>query len=364
MHQRGVQTRLFSPIGSKVPNTMPTIVPKSKAPGVDFCGVNEYYYIVRSDLGCYMRSTNFNEGKDLNVYSLHPSCQGGEHYLAHQDDLFYIIKGGAYRRVSNMNTDTAAVVYNLHPNCQGGDHYLSAFGSFYIVFQSKGVYRKVTNMNTDSDAVEYSLHPSCRDGLYYWGVKGYYYFVKPHDEWGIQYYRTTNFHENVDAVTYSFHPDVVNFLPGGLAITQGSAFGTWEAIKTISNDSNTPITWNKKITRKVGYAKEKMSSIEHNWSVSISASYQSGALTEAIAKYQFSLTTQYGGKSINTEKENWSEATDVEESVNLTLQPKEKIYIWQYQLGLGKKSVLFCRDMKFNDNPNPPTEVPLPPSNQ
>lgn len=231
---------------------MPAIVPKSKAPGVDFCGVDEYYYIVRSDLGCYMRSTNFNEGKDLNVYSLHPFCQGREHYLAHEADLFFIIKGETYRRVSSMNTDTDAVVHNLHPNCQGGDHYLSAFGYFYIVFQSKGVYRRVTCLNTDSDAVEYSLHPSCRDGLYYWGIKGHYYFVKPHDQWGIQYYQTTNFNAIEDDETYSFHPDVLNFLPGGLAITQGSAFGTWEAIKTISNDSNTPITWNKKITRKGG----------------------------------------------------------------------------------------------------------------
>ncbi|XP_075773436.1 uncharacterized protein LOC106732124 [Pelodiscus sinensis] len=343
---------------------MPAVVPKSHAPGVDFCGVNAYYYIVRSDLGCYMRSTNFKEGKDLTVYSLHPSCQGGAHYLAHQDDLFYILKGSAYRRVSNMNTDESSVVYSLHPNCQGGAHYLSAFGYFYIIFQSRGVYRRVTNMNSDADAVEYTLHPACRHGLYYWGIKDYYYFVEPHDEWGVQYHRTTNFHENTDADTYSFHPDVVSFLPGGLALTQGAAFGTWEAIKTICNDSNTPVAWNKKLTRKVGYAKEKMSSVEHNWSVSISASYQSGALTEAIAKYQFSLSAQYGGRSVSTEQENWSEATDVEESVSLTLPPKEKIYIWQYQLGLGKKSVLFCRDMKFTNNPAPPTEVPLPPAKQ
>nr|XP_028559464.1 uncharacterized protein LOC114582539 isoform X1 [Podarcis muralis]XP_028559465.1 uncharacterized protein LOC114582539 isoform X1 [Podarcis muralis]XP_028559466.1 uncharacterized protein LOC114582539 isoform X1 [Podarcis muralis] len=282
---------------------MPEIVPKNKAPGVDFCGVHEYYYIVRSDLGCYMRSTNFHEGKDLEVFSLHSSCQGGDHYLAHEDDLFYIIKGDNYRRVSNMNADLGSVVYSLHPNCRGGDHYLSAFGSFYIIFQKRGVYRRVSNMHDDTDAIEYTLHPTCKDGLYYWGIKNYYYFVKPHDEWGVQYYRCTDFHGNLDAVTYSFHRDVVNMLPGGMAISQGPAYGKWEAIKTISNDSNTPIVWNKKITKKVGYNKQKMSSVEHNWKVSMTASYQSGALTEAIAKYQFSLTAEYGGKSVNTEQE-------------------------------------------------------------
>ncbi|XP_066487359.1 uncharacterized protein [Tiliqua scincoides] len=343
-------------------NIMAQIVPKKKAPGVDFCGVDEYYYIVRSDLGCYMRSTNFNRGYDLEVFSLHNSCRGGAHYLAHQDDLFYIIKGDHYRRVSNMNQDWDAAVYTLHPNCRGGDHYLSAFGKFYIIFQGRGIYRRVKDLNTDEDAVEYTLHPNYKDGLYYWGVKDYYYFVKPCDEWGVQYFKCTDFHQSLDAVTYSFHADVVNFLPGGLGITQGISFGKWEAIKTISNDSSSPITWNKKITRKVGYEKHKMSSIEHNWKISVSTTYQSGTLTEALAKFQFSLSAEYGGKYVNTEQEDWSEATEVEESITMTLQPQQEMYIWQYELGMGKESVLFCRDMKFTDDSSPPTDIPFPAS--
>ncbi|KAJ6651867.1 hypothetical protein lerEdw1_015972 [Lerista edwardsae] len=341
---------------------MAQIVPKYKAPGVDFCGVDTYYYIVRSDAGCYMRSTNFNKGAELDVFSLHNSCRGGDHYLAHEDDLFYIIKEEHYRRVSNMNEDTGAVVYRLHHNCQGGDHYLSAFGHFYIIFQNRGVYRRVLNMNTDEDAVEYTLHPNCRDGLYYWGTKENFYFVKPYDKWGAQYFRCTDLHQSSEAVTYSFDADVVNFLPGGLGITHGISFGRWEALKTISNDSNTPITWNKKITKKVGYTKKRMSSVESNWKIHMSASYQPGLLTELAAKYQFSLSAEYGGKSVNTLQEDWSEVTETEESISLTLQPQEKVYVWQYQLGLGQESVLFCRSMKFTNDSRPPTEIPLPPS--
>nr|XP_015217115.1 PREDICTED: uncharacterized protein LOC107075374 [Lepisosteus oculatus] len=341
---------------------MEGIIPKSKAKGVDFCGVDSNYYIVRSDLGCYMWSTNFHRGSDLKVYSLHPSCQGGDHYLAYDDNTFYIIKGNVYRRVSNMSADTDAVVYDLHPNCRGGDHYLSAYGNFYIIFKSRGVYRRTSNMNKDSDAVEYTLHPNCKDGLYYWGTKSYTYFVKPKDQWGIQYHKTDNLHEDTKAETFSIHPDVVDFLPGGLGETYGPAFGKWELIKTIANDSETPITWEKKITRKVGYVKSKMSSIEHNWKVSMSATYQSGTLTESIAKFQFSLSAEYGGKSVNTEGENWEEATEVAESVNLTLKPHQKIYVWQYKLGFGKEDVLFCRDMRFDDDPTPPTDIPLPPA--
>ena len=41
----------------------PEIVPKNadEARGIDFCGTDDYYYIIRSDLGVYMRCTNFNE---------------------------------------------------------------------------------------------------------------------------------------------------------------------------------------------------------------------------------------------------------------------------------------------------------------
>ncbi|XP_071978381.1 uncharacterized protein [Engystomops pustulosus] len=338
------------------------ILPKNKAKGVDFCGVGKYYYIVRSDLACYMRSTNFNKGENLEIFSLHPACRDGDHYLAHKDDLFYVIKGNYYRRVKNMNTDEDSVVYTLHPNCQGGDFYLSAWDSFYIIYLSRGVYRKTKNMNKDEDSEEYSLHPNCKNGLYYFGTEDYYYFVKPHDEWGIQYVRSTNFHENTNTETFSFHPSVINFLPGGVGVSKGPAYGEWVCIKTIVNDSKTPVQWEKKVTKKSGYEKEMMCTIEHNWKVSVTVSAETGGLTKLICKSQFSMTGEYGGSSVNTEKENWSEATETEETINVTLQPNEKIYIWAYQLCLGKQPVLYCRDMRILGKPCPPTDVPLPPS--
>uniref|UniRef100_A0A3B3QZ32 Uncharacterized protein n=1 Tax=Paramormyrops kingsleyae TaxID=1676925 RepID=A0A3B3QZ32_9TELE len=331
---------------------MAGILPKSKAKGVDFCDVDDNYYIIRSDLGCFMYSTNFHRGYDLKMYSLHPSCQGGDHYLAFDNNTFYIIKGNTYRHVSDMSKEFDSVVYNLHPNCQGGDHYLSAYGYFYIIFKSRGVYHKTSNMNKDSNAVEYQLHPNCKDGLYYWGTKSYSYFLKSKDEY-LHY-----------ADTFSIHPDVLNFLPGGLGQTNGPAFGKWDLIKMISNDSEIPVTWKKKTTRKVSFTKSKLSSIEHNWKVNMSATFDLDALIAEIVKLQFSLSAEYGGTSVNTENENWEEATEVAETVILTLQPHTKMYVWQYKLGLGKEDVLFCRHMAFTDNPNPPSIIPLPPANK
>ncbi|KAI4894006.1 hypothetical protein NFI96_007705, partial [Prochilodus magdalenae] len=343
---------------------MAGILPKNKANGVDFCGVNSDYYIIRSDLGCYMFSTNFHRGYNLTVHNLHPSCRGGDHYLALDDNTFYIIKGNSYRRVSDMTRDIDAVVSDLHPNCRGGDHYLSAYGNFYVIFQSRGVYRRTTDLSKDSGAYECTLHPNCQDGLYYWGTKSHSYFVKPKGQWGFEYHKTDNLNKDTDAATFSIHPDVLNFLPGGLAETQGPAFGKWELIKTIFNDSETPIEWNKKITRKVGYTKSKSSSLEHNWKVAISATYEPGDLIKLLSKFQFSMSAEYGGSSVNTENESWEEATEVEESVNLTLQAQAKLYVWQYKLGFGEDDVLFCRDLRFDDEPNPPADVPLPPANK
>ncbi|XP_072272903.1 uncharacterized protein [Pyxicephalus adspersus] len=340
---------------------MVKIVPKSKSKA-DFCGVDKYYYIVRPDLTCYMRSTNFNRGEDLEIFSLHPSCRNGDHYLAHEDDLFYIIQSNYYRRVTNMNTDEGAVVYTLHPNCQGGDHYLSAFGYFYIIFQNRGVYRRTKNMNKDEESEEFTLHPENKNGLYYFGVKNYYYLIKPDDKWGIQYTRCTNFNTNENAENFSFHPSIYSFLPGGLAIAKGPSFGEWVCIKTIGNDSQTPIEWKNRVTKKVGYEKEAMHSIEHNWKVSTTVSAETGGLSALVAKAQISVTAEYGGCSTNTEKENWNEATEVEETVTLTLKPKQKIFIYVYQMGFGKDPVLHCRDMRILDTATPPTDNPLPPA--
>ncbi len=65
---------------------------------------------------------------------------------------------------------------------------------------------------------------------------------------------------------------------------------------------------------------------------------------------------------VSTENESWNEATEVEENLTFELKPNERLYLWQYKIGLGQEPVLFCRDIKIDDEPNPPTEVPLPPA--
>ncbi|KAK9970040.1 hypothetical protein ABG768_028179 [Culter alburnus] len=377
---------------------MSGIIPRSKAKGTDFCIAGENIYIIRSDLGCYMQTSDLTKGSDISIFSLHPACKDGDHYLGGEDDSFYIIKGNNYCRFTNLTTHSDAEVYSLHPNCRGGDHYFTAFGKFYIIFQEKGTYRRTTDMNTDSHAEEHNLHPDCRNGLYYWGnlLKPQcrdqndlfkhifpffhrFFFLKPASEWGVQFCSTTDLSKDLNKdlskdlsknelyqifsgnpKVFSVHPDVVNFLPGGLSVTKGPAFGIWENIKTISNDSNTPVTWTKKINKKVGWNKEQMTQITHNWKIALSVSIGPGALAKLITNVQFSFSLEYGGSHVSTEKESSNEMKEEEEQLSLQLKPKESVYLWQYRMGLGEEPVLFCRDLKITSDPNPPTEVPLP----
>ncbi|KAK9970043.1 hypothetical protein ABG768_028182 [Culter alburnus] len=338
---------------------MSGIVPKSKAKGTDICGAGENIYIIRSDLGCYMKTSNLNSGSDISISSLHPACKDGDHYLSDSDGYFYIIKGKKYRRVKNLSTDSEAEVDTLHPHFQGGDHYLTKFGYFYVIFQGQGTFRRTSSLKEGSYAVN-NLDPNLRNGLYYWGMPNHCYFLKPGSEWGVQFCCSTYLRKDECTAVYSVHPDVVNFLPGGLSVTKGPSFGIWENIKTISNDSNTPVTWARKITKKVGWNKETMTQITHNWKIAASVSIETGALAKLITNVQVSLSAEYGGSHVSTENESWNEMTEEEEQLSFELKPKESVYLWQYKLGLGEEQVLFCRDLKITSDPNPPTEVPLP----
>ena len=344
----------------------PEIVPKiaQEARGIDFCGTYYHYYIIRSDLGVYMRSTNFNEGKDIQIYPLSPACQWGDHYLATGSDYFYIIKGDDYRRVTNMTEDKDAEEFQLHPNCRGGSHYFSAFGNYYIVFAERGIYRQVKNLNTDEGALDYSIPEAFKDGLYFWGTtaylnSGYVYCLTQAGKWSVRYRRITNVTSSENLAAFSIHESVLNFLPGGIAQTTGKTMGYWHNIDYFANKTDNSVHWVKNITKPVGFNSSGMSSIEQNWSINTGAKYQSGLLSEAICKYQFSLKAKYGGKSVNTEQQQWSTMVKESEALNLHIKPRSEVYIWQYQMGFGQEKILFSPDLEITEDSNPPEEPAL-----
>ena len=206
------------------------IVPRQKA---DFCGTHKLY-IVRSDLGQYLETSDFNKGTDLNIRYLHRDCRGGDHYLSYVHSpaigadysCFFIISGDHYRRVTDLAT--AADVTGdtqLHEKCRGGDFYLATSSfhaftvspSFIIVFSDKGMYRVVSDLGTAKNAKEYKLHDECKGGLYYWATKNFwggqvwYYLVKQ-EAGEFRFHYTKDLATDSSGATQLFHPSVMEFL--------------------------------------------------------------------------------------------------------------------------------------------------------
>ncbi|KAL1277351.1 hypothetical protein QQF64_024024 [Cirrhinus molitorella] len=278
------------------------------------------------------------------------------------DGYFYIIKDKSYRRVTDLSTDANACVQDLHPDFQRGDHYLGIDKFFVILFKGRGICKITSGLGGISTDVHQKLNPKSSNGLYYWGLSECVCFLKPVSEWGVEYCKGADLEKDDDLKVYSVHPDVVNFLPGGLSITRGPAYGRWEKIKTITNESDTPLTYQQKIIKKVGYNKENVTQVTHNWKLTPSVSIESGRLTEIIAKLQFSFSAEYGGSHVHTKKETWNHAIEVEEQLSFELKQHKSLYVWQYRLGFGDEPVLFCRDIIIGNEPIPPTKVPLPPA--
>ena len=90
-------------------------------------------------------------------------------------------------------------------------------------------------------------------------------------------------------------------MPGGLAVIAGPTFGQWKLLRTVGNMKTEPLVFNESISRKTGYKKDIIHSVQHNWQ--IGAQWQkegSAGLTiekvfTASLKKMFSFSITYGG---------------------------------------------------------------------
>ena len=208
------------------------IDPKRKT---EFCGTGDKLYIVRSDLGEYLESSDFTKGTDTVIRYLHPDCRDGDHYLSYlhtpwldaftsisYESHFIIISGDHFRRVTDLSTAANMTAdTRLHEKCRGGDFYLATSStSFVIIFSEQGMYRVVSDLGTAKDAKEYKLHDTWKGGLYCFATKTYWFAMAT-----VRYYLVRleagehRFLYNKDlqadcasGATQSFHPAVKNFL--------------------------------------------------------------------------------------------------------------------------------------------------------
>ena len=352
-----------------------------------------------------MCCTNANQGTNIKTLPLHPSCSDGDHYLSYISSpvwlkvaaifsfgiapskftSYVIIKGNEYREVANLSTDAGARTGILNPYCQGGDFYLafSKFGVlstdpvFFILFVEKGKYRVVSDLETACkskwyDKTEYALHENCKGGLYYWAQKSTlsgnvsFCFLKQVGTWGLQFHCTEDLSNDQNGHDYSVHPGVTSFLPGGLAVSIGPTFGEWRNVDSFDNSTDKELKVVRIIKKRVGRVKESVSELEQMWKLSMDYKIETRAgIVDAACQQQFAWNVEYGGRQVCTHRESWNEETEEEDKIKITLAKGQKVYVWQYVLGLGedpKCEVLYCKNLKLTDSKTSPKDVPLPDS--
>lgn len=333
---------------------MATVASRTDSPGTDVFATRHGAFIVRSDLGCFLQTLDFRSGQDIKVWELHPACRGGDHYMGDpSSSAIYLLRGDTFLRVLDLTSEPSAQALPLHPSCQGGDHYTFCEDRFFVFFLGRGIVLSVADLATGSSAKEIHLEPGFTEGLYYYGSDAAHLACFRVDaENGLcAHLRSTVGHQEV----FSVHPDVLAFLPGGLAVIYGPSFGVWEFLKLISNATDLPMPSSDEITRKVGYSKRALSQ-----KFSISGTLDPESLIVSLLQSQFALPAAHGGIGLRTEQEEWEEVAEEEEPLRVILQPRQKLYWWQYRLGLGKEPILFCRSLKVTRSPAPPTHIPLP----
>jgi len=335
------------------------IVPKnsSYARGIDICASKKYVYIIRSDLGLYMRTTSINQGSDMEVFKLHDALAWGDGYmLDDKGKWFYIVKGDTIHYCKDLTSDKDGKTKTLLSPYQGGDYYFCGESTFYVLFGSS--FRSTDNMYKHSRYDWGSMASAFNDGIYFWCQQSCINCLVQPGEWGPTYTYNYNPVTTGARTGNTISMDVVNFLPGGVAQSNGKSYGNWQLLKSQANDLDSSYDWTYHIGLQAGFNYSVMSSITNSWNINANASMDSGTLTKLLCQFQFSLDVQYGGSKTNTTSADWNVLGTIDSTIEKTIQPGEAVYVWQYQMGFADpKTCLFYDNTVVTDDPNPPEDL-------
>jgi len=334
------------------------IVPKnsSYARGIDICASKKYVYIIRSDLGLYMRTTSINQGSDMEVFKLHDALAWGDGYmLDDKGKWFYIVRDDTIHYCKDLTTDKDGKTKNLLSPYQGGDYYFLGESTFYVLFGSS--FRSTMNMYKDSYYSWGTINSAFKDGIYFWCQQNCINCLEQPGEWGATYTYNYNLVSSGARTGNTLNMDVVNFLPGGVAQSSGKSYGKWQLVKFEANDGETPYDWKYTVEIQAGFDYKDMSTITNNWNINADASIDTGTLTKLLCQFQFSLDASYGGSKTDTTSKDWNAVGTIDSTIEKTIQPGETVYVWQYQMGFADtKACLFYDYTEITDDSNPPED--------
>lgn len=376
--------------------------------GYDIFAAGKYIYIVRSDIGAYLKAKKLDGDNSTKseIFPLNEALRNANHYLGVDKRS----KKGSTRRVAIWDTsyteykkftEPKGIEKTLSERARGGDHYFNVKLSSgrQVTYMVKG--KEIFVFGSLSDTVisrGYLPEELQKDVVAFWG-KGRYIYVlkntkprgpmiykykrkkssKPKDKnpsIGKMLYYETRSYVNWERSSEISAPNdgVRNFLIGGLsAVTNGGTSVVWKSISSafpFCNNSRNPKNrvqapkHEESIT--IGFVKGSTSSIEHNWKISTTVGYESEAgiealkgLATAVVRKHVELTTEYGGASVKTTSRQWT----TENTTTITLDEGKRvgggqcIGYWQGQILINDKLVM-TTGIHFTPNDRPPVKMP------
>ena len=203
----------------------------------DICGMKESKFIIQSGIHFVELDSLADDIPITNIKPLKEKCKNGDHYLAlyagvyrpktkaspagsgRMKKNFYVIKGTSCIVVGSLDTEgETRGIFSLHPDCQGGSHYLARKDNFYIIRREDNTYLCVSDMSKDRynrhTANRYKLHKSYANGLHYFATDYYFYILKENPGFGLVYHRTKDLRSNKGESVIDVSPSIANFLRG------------------------------------------------------------------------------------------------------------------------------------------------------
>ena len=387
------------------------IVPKAK--GTDICGQRSYQYIIRSDLGCYMKAYHLRDGDDpVTIHALHPTCTWGDHYMATPKHFYIIyVNNGAWtcRKVADLSMGKDPTTFELHKQCENGMFYMAKDQQHFYIIKEKN-YLEVNNVGEGPPDDETQLDTDFMVGDYYWATTGYFYFLKPQSKWGLEYIRikhtelrskakkpeedpkaetrgtSTKLEEDTEKTeqkpdqsnqtmeklgcNFPVYSPITAFLPGGWAVILGPTFYRWKLIKSIQNQSSAvTLKFTENITLRSGYSQKMLDLVQHNWHIpeQHAADLTIEKVFTATLKHQFILDESYGGCKLDTYQEDWTKEREVKYEIVVNIEAGKGVHFWQFVLGIGERErsqdVLFTQHVIMTETASQPTQMPLQKAN-
>ena len=375
--------------------------------GYDIFAAGKYIYIVRSDIGAYLRAKKLDGDNSTKseIFPMNEALRNANHYFGVDKRS----KKGKTRRIAIWGTTYTEHKKFSDPEgtektivseeARNGNHYFNVKLSSgrQVIYVIKGRKILVFGSLSDSTAITTGLLPDelQKDVVAFWGKGKHIYILKNDKERGpliykakrkksskpkeknpsiskmLSYEEESYVNWEISNVISAPNDGVRNFLIGGLsAVTNGGTAVVWKSISSafpFCNNSRNPKSRvqapKHEESIKIGFVEGSTSSIEHNWSVSVNMGYSKEigpkAVGAAVIKKHIELTTEYGGASIKTTSKQWT----TENTTTITLDEGKNVWggkcigYWQGQILINGKLVM-TTGIHFTDNDRPPVRRP------